>query len=222
MNKSKTYLKLLLVVGLLAVVGGGAGTFASFNAETTNAGNVFATGTMILSNSVNGATACLSSAANDAANANSSCDVVIDSATINAPGGTVRSAHLTLENTGTIDATALKFWGTGCASVDGTASYTPTGDLCTAAQITVQETGSNFTTPVSCVYGGSTVTNTCDFSAASKTLNALPASGSPSNLGAMSAGGKRYFVVSMQLPSSATNAVQNKKATFGLAWHIDQ
>ena len=45
---SKTYLKVLIVVGLLAVIGGGAGTFASFNAETTNNGNYFATGTLVL------------------------------------------------------------------------------------------------------------------------------------------------------------------------------
>lgn len=44
----KRYLMLLGAIGLVAVASGGAGTFASFNAEVTNSGNSFATGTLIL------------------------------------------------------------------------------------------------------------------------------------------------------------------------------
>ena len=55
-KRFKQYLMLLTVVGLVAVAaGGGSGTFASFTAETTNAGNTFATGTLVLSNTVNAA-----------------------------------------------------------------------------------------------------------------------------------------------------------------------
>src|SRR5690606_32179187 len=50
----------LVLVGLVAAVGVGA--FASFNAQTSNPGNLFADGTLVLSNSVNGGTACLSTA----------------------------------------------------------------------------------------------------------------------------------------------------------------
>src|SRR3954454_3489041 len=47
-KRTKQYLMLLMVIGLVSIAAGGGGTFASFSAETTNAGNYFATGTLIL------------------------------------------------------------------------------------------------------------------------------------------------------------------------------
>ena len=38
-KRVKQYLMLLTVIGLIAVAANGAGTFASFSAQTTNAGN---------------------------------------------------------------------------------------------------------------------------------------------------------------------------------------
>lgn len=59
----KQYLMLLLAVGVIAVSLSGGGTFASFNAETANPGNTFATGTLYLHDSVNGQTECTSESA---------------------------------------------------------------------------------------------------------------------------------------------------------------
>lgn len=59
-NRTKQYLMLLTVAGLIAIVGGaGSGTFASFNAEVSNTGNYFATGTLVL-NDTSGGTTCTS------------------------------------------------------------------------------------------------------------------------------------------------------------------
>jgi hypothetical protein len=58
-KRVKQYLMLLLAVGVIAVVASGSGTFASFNAEVTNGGNTFATGSLILNNT-NGNTTCTS------------------------------------------------------------------------------------------------------------------------------------------------------------------
>ena len=55
----KRYLMLLGAIGLVAFASGGAGTFASFNAQVTNSGNSFATGTLIL-NDTGGTNTCTS------------------------------------------------------------------------------------------------------------------------------------------------------------------
>ena len=57
MNLKQKVLMTLGTVGVAAAVAGG-GSFASFNAQTTNP-NTFATGTLVMSNKVNVATACL-------------------------------------------------------------------------------------------------------------------------------------------------------------------
>jgi predicted ribosomally synthesized peptide with SipW-like signal peptide len=59
-KRIKQYLMLLLAVGVIAVVANGSGTFASFNAETQNNNNTFATGTLLLHNTANGGTTCAS------------------------------------------------------------------------------------------------------------------------------------------------------------------
>jgi len=65
-NRAKQYLMLLTVAGLIAIVGGSSsGTFASFNAEVSNTGNYFATGTLVL-NDTSGGTTCTSAAATTA------------------------------------------------------------------------------------------------------------------------------------------------------------
>src|SRR4051794_25916425 len=54
--------KLILAIAMLVLVAGsfGAGTLATFNAQTNNAGNVFSHGTIVLSNTKQGGSACLS------------------------------------------------------------------------------------------------------------------------------------------------------------------
>src|SRR4051794_10752410 len=106
MKNSKTYLKLMTVVGLVAVVGGNAGTVASFNAEATNAGNTFATGTLLLSNKVTTGTACYSNEASG--NTNASCSAVISTSTMT-PGNSTNS-YLTIANEGTLDTGNLKLF----------------------------------------------------------------------------------------------------------------
>jgi hypothetical protein len=68
-KRIKQYLTLLSVIGLVAVVSQGGGTFASFNAEVTNNNNSFATGTLFLHNT-NGSTTCTSEADTTTPNAN--------------------------------------------------------------------------------------------------------------------------------------------------------
>jgi predicted ribosomally synthesized peptide with SipW-like signal peptide len=115
-TKTKRYLVLLAAVGLVAAALGGTGTFASFNAETTNTGNYFATGTLLLHNN-GGTTTCTSEADSNNTNnlSTNGCDVLFKVAPLN--DSAAHWAHLTLSNAGSIDATDIKFDApTGCST----------------------------------------------------------------------------------------------------------
>jgi predicted ribosomally synthesized peptide with SipW-like signal peptide len=223
---AKTYLKLLMVVGLIAVVGGTAGTFASFTAETTNA-NTFATGTLVLSNKVDSAAACLSTGgSNTDTNVNASCSKFFNTS-LSVPGAT-GGGNLVLKNDGTLDPSALILTPSSCSDTDASGTtYHGTGNICSTLQITIQEySDSGFTTASNCVYGGGTAT-ACAFDP-SKTIGGLATDGainlnaSSPLTGPLPAGQSRYFKVSILFPSSAGNNLQGRQADIGLTWHVDQ
>ena len=66
--KLSLHKKVLLSMGVVAGIGAlaGAGTFATFTAQTSNPSNTFADGTLVLSNKVGGASACLYGGSPDA------------------------------------------------------------------------------------------------------------------------------------------------------------
>ncbi|MCW2975673.1 MAG: hypothetical protein JWM06_954 [Actinomycetia bacterium] len=127
--KTKRYLVMLSAIGLIAVGLGSAGTFATFNAETTNNGNYFATGTLLLHNN-GGTNTCTSEAAattnlNNATTNN--CDVLFNyPISDTAP----HYAQLTLTNAGTLNATNIT-WSApgGCATADANVNATLTTAL---------------------------------------------------------------------------------------------
>jgi hypothetical protein len=222
--------KLRKILFAIAAVGGaatavGAGTFASFTASTTNAGSTFATGTLVLSNQKNTATACLSTGGGSTdSNANSACDGLF-SASVQKPGDTA-FVDVTLNNGGSINASALTGYRNAACANANVGSYSGTGDLCGALQLYVQEYTSasnrtnNTTAGGTCHYGGGTA-SVCAFDA-SKTVAAFPASGSPITMGSLDAGASRYLRVHVQIPSSAGNEMQGRQATFGFTWAIAQ
>jgi hypothetical protein len=114
-NRTKQYLMLLTVAGLIAIVGGaGSGTFASFNAEVSNTGNYFATGTLVL-NDKGGTTTCTSAA--DSANANNlstnGCDTLFQVGPVTSVTGTLTAAL-----SDSVDTTELDFSGLSGGSID--------------------------------------------------------------------------------------------------------
>jgi predicted ribosomally synthesized peptide with SipW-like signal peptide len=236
MKASKTYLKLLIVVGLVAVVGGTAGTFASFNAETTNAGNVFQTGTLVLSNDGPG-TLCLSTGAGTSTdtNTNAACDALFP-ADVNAPGD-IAVADVTLKNEGSLPASTLSLTKSACTDDDAAGeTYHGTGSVCGALNFYVQEWDSaTHDNAVKCWYGGTSSANTCDttFASSPVTLAAFgttavdisdPAGGSADAFAANGdTGDTRYFTVALQLPDSGVqNTLQGRTATFDLSWKESQ
>lgn len=133
-KRIKQYLMLLTVVGLIAVAANGSGTFASFSAETTNADNTFATGTLFLHNTANGGTTCTSESSGTNLQT-SGCSVLLTPA-LSASGAT-RTATLALENAGSLSASDITLFSTnGCTASLATITTT-SGTVSSGAQTTI-------------------------------------------------------------------------------------
>ena len=145
-------------------------TVASFSAETKNPTNKFATGTIVLSDTKQGGSACLSTGgATTDTNSNGACTTLL-SLTGMKPGQS-GTANVTIQNVGSLNASAFKLYTSSCADADATGeTYHGTGSMCAGVQLYIQQwSNSGFSTPSACLYGGATGT-TCDFSDATKTM----------------------------------------------------
>ena len=241
-KRFKQYLMLLAVIGLVAIASGGS-TFASFSAETTNPGNVFATGTLYLHDTPNGGTTCTSEAATTGPNFNinpgdgsngAGCTALFVNKDLS-QGAT--TAHIALANAGSLDSTHFQFKVSNCTWGDN--SQGPAGNIhltfiappanCNGIYVTIQETQSDYTTPVYCAYGtnssGSCAAPSNSFTLGGATgwTNFLTTGGNPAQLNKV--GGTtptRYYVITAD-PSGvgAGNALQNLRVSFDLSFHID-
>lgn len=245
-KKTKRYLMLLVAVGLIAVAAGGSGTFASFTAQVTQSANTFETGSLVLSEKSNAATACFSSAGTG--NVNDACSAIFTGGDVlfNA-GDTAITGQLTLNNTGSISPAQLKWYapalnasgaldplGSVCQSVQYTPSgdtsganiFHGTGDLCTGLQLQIQETTTNsFGTPTSsCVFPASG--SACGTNFASPST--LPTVASPLAAGTLANGTPRFFKITLKFPGTngdhtgVDNQYMALKSYFDLTWRIEQ
>lgn len=228
--------KVLLSMGVLAGVGAlaGAGTFASFTAQTTNPGNTFAAGTLVLSDTVNGGTACLSTdtvvgPAEVTDTNNKTCETAF-SVNVQKPGDEAFT-DLTIENVGSLSASAFKVFSTGCAPSDASGeNYHGTGDPCDKVQIYIQRySDSGRTEPLACVYGAAVTAATCDFTGLTETLTDFVSAGSngysAGDLLAASGAATTdtgWFTVGLKFLDDADNTFQGRTATLDLNWNIVQ
>lgn len=232
----KKYLVLLCVIGLVSVATG-SGTFASFSAETTNPGNTFASGTLYLHDTPNGGTTCTSESATSGPNYNvnpgdgsngDTCAAFFSNASLT--GGAV-TAHLALNNAGTINASDIKFDVGNCAfssnqASTGSSTLFGAAPTCADMYVTVQETQSDYATDVYCAYGTDS-SGTCAAPSSSFTLGNTTSLTALKTTGAatatLAAGATRYYVITIS-PGGVTNdnTLQNRLLTFDLTWHIDQ
>jgi hypothetical protein len=103
LSRTKKALLVMMAIGAAAYFGLG-GTFASFSAETSNLGSGVASGTLTMSDQVNALTACLS--ANGVVNVNTNCSKVLNLTNV-APGAVNAAATVTIQNSGSLDASKL-------------------------------------------------------------------------------------------------------------------
>jgi hypothetical protein len=101
--RTKKALLLMMAIGTAAYFGL-SGTFASFSAETSNLGSGVSSGTLTMSDQVNTTMACLS--ANGVVNVNTNCAKVLNLTNV-APGAINAAATVTIQNTGSLDASKL-------------------------------------------------------------------------------------------------------------------
>ena len=229
---------LAVLAGTLLVASiAGAGTFASFSASTTNSSS-FATGTLTLTDSVNGNTACLSTAGGvDNNNSNGTCDVLWN-LTVKKPGD-VASATVDLVNTGTLGASGLDAFVTGACSSGTTGSVNGSGNLCGSLQFyvetftTANDRSTSNAAQSTCYYGGNAPSGTpasaalCTFGAGQTLADfatQFPSSSTTLSIpGALAAtNGTKFLKVGIQLPSAAANSVQGRTASIGISWRALQ
>ena len=217
----------LLVIGAMSMLTAGT-TFALLTSQTSNAKGTVATGTLTLSNKVNAATACLSyGGPASPANVNNACDALFTSATLAYPG-VASTVNVTILNNGTLNSSDLSLYMPTCTKVSTPGAPTPGGaDPCATggALFTVAEATSSAFTPgtAACKFPAVSA-SPCTFAAADSLNTFFTSYGTPGgafDLGSgPAAGASRYFIISMELPSTASNSLQGQAAQFGLTWHI--
>ncbi len=154
MNGLKQVLLGLMLLGAVTYFGGG-GTWASFSAETANAGQSIASGTLTMSDQVNTNTACLSANGTPNNNVNPACQASLALTNV-APGVFGGTAQITIQNTGSIDASKLFFWA---SSVNATLNAALTSGVA-ATTLTVTPLEGTITTGDSIVVSYGTHTQT--------------------------------------------------------------
>ena len=216
-TKTKRYLVLLAAIGLVAAALGGTGTFASFTAETTNANNTFATGTLLLSNTVGTGSPCHSES--NASNT-ATCPAVFSASGLGTNHAETKT--VTVSNTGTLSASALTLKGSTCvpSKVVTAGSLDQTGNLCSALQISIEEDSAVGGSAVSCLVGSGPL-STCD-PTAGPALDSWLAGTQTTALsltGALAPATPHFYKISLYL-GDVGNTYQGDQALFDLTWHL--
>ena len=225
---SSTWRLKMILAGVLAFGGLSSvtvtGTFALLTSEQSNHGSSVASGTLTFDNVVNTGTACFSyGGPSSPGNVNTTCQALLTSSTLNYHGVAITPVKVTITNDGSIDASDLSVYMPSCTASATPGAPAPGGaNPCTTngAQFYVQETTSTGT-PTTCWFPSAV--GSCSFVASAlsvfssnynTTTSALDLGKGPAHATA------RYFLIGMQLPSTASNALQGEAATFTLTWHM--
>lgn len=222
-----------LLVLFLAVAGGSGGTWAAFTASTGN-GSSFSTGVLILSNSVEEATACFSTAANDAITTNdATCDELF-TVSVTAPGDE-DDVEVTVGNEGNLEGALSGYASQVCGTSDaaGTDYHGDDVNVCDDVQVYVQqyvgdtEQDGDTRAGGECLFGlDATDDGVCDGFDGAWHLDRFdtdfPNFNQALDLGTLPPGEARYFRVFVRLDPDAANSAQGLAATFGLSWRLAQ
>jgi hypothetical protein len=174
--RTKKALLLMMAIGAAAYFGL-SGTFASFSAETSNIGSGISSGTLTMSDQVNTGTACLSMSGATQDNINAGCGAALTVSNI-APGmfGPTQIAKITIQNTGSIDASKLYLYA---PSVNARLSTPlPGGVAVTTLTVTPLEGPVAISDQIVVSFGGHSQTFTASAAAAGGATS-ISVSGSP-------------------------------------------
>jgi hypothetical protein len=111
-------------------------SLASVNAQASNPSNVFAIGSIVLSDRTSSGTACLSAVGNDGASQTGRCGAIFNVANV-APG-TTGSGRVSIRNAGTVPVSHFTLWApSACANISGPVHGG--GDLCQRVQLSIHD-----------------------------------------------------------------------------------
>jgi hypothetical protein len=220
----KRYLMLLAAIGLIAVAANGSGTFASFDAQVTNAGNTIQTGSLYLHQTQNNVSLCKSES-DTANNQFTGCTVVFnDPNVVLGP----EYAKVEINDAGSLPASNIMFSVANCSVTVGSHGLVTFGSApgCGDLFITIQETsgigGSNLYCALgtdssgTCAAPSTAVNLASTWPVALKTTSAATAG--------LTAGQTRDYLITISPDSSLTpsNVWQNRDVSFDLNWQINQ
>jgi hypothetical protein len=203
---------LLAAAGLVVAssVVAGSGSLAAFQAQTSNPGNVFASGILRMTNvagSVISGTDCAAGATRGVVGSSNSCATLFNSAALHVVGDTSANT-VTITNTGTV--AGLLSLGIGSVTT-GQGDSTAGAPACDS---TAQAT-----------YKGQITLELLD---GATSLGSAALSGTLPSLSSVSvaAGGSKTYTVKLAFGSTGTtagdNAIQNCTVAFAATWTLDQ
>jgi hypothetical protein len=228
----------LMVVGFISSVTA-IRTDAILTDQIQNAGSTASTGTLTLeTNWTDNAGAnpqtCRSRDSTAVGNNTVTCAPMFTNATT-WPGST-QTIRLTVTNTGSVPASALDMWMPSCT--DGNTAGAPIqglwGSPCGQDTFSIQETASDFSTPVQCWWPTRSLA-TCPalidgtLGVFFSNYHAYPgdklysyASAPPQAVAlGVGAANARYFLITVGLPADDTGALQGRSLLFPLQFHIE-
>jgi hypothetical protein len=117
-SRTKAILMLMMLMSIVAYFGG-AGTFAGFTAQTTNANSTLGSGSLLLQNTVNANPVCDSKVGESNNNVNANCTSLFAFSN-QEPGVFSGVSTVTIKNSGTLPAATLYLWAPYANGVLGT------------------------------------------------------------------------------------------------------
>lgn len=211
----------------LAVTAATAFGVTPFYAQVGGSANSFQSGTLILSKSIGGGTACLSSpnsAAGITTNVNTSCTGSdLGTGTTNSVGGTAQTASVALTNQGSISSlTGIALTESSCttaaapyasSTLNPLSSGSDTASFCGKVDVTIYN-------GTKCVYPAGA--GACPALSNTYTLSTLAAAGSLSLVSSLASGSTVTLTFDTELDSVATNADQGLIASIPLTYTLTQ
>src|SRR5581483_2364698 len=107
-SRTKAVLMLMMLMSIVAYFGG-AGTFAGFTAQTTNANSTLGSGSLLMQNTVNANPVCESKVGESNNNVNANCTPLF-TLTNQEPGVYSGVSTVAIKNSGTLNASTLYLW----------------------------------------------------------------------------------------------------------------
>ena len=215
MNTSKKIMSSFIVVGLVSLFMG-MGTFASFNAQTANPGNVLASGTMTMTNVAGTAVAGSQCAASTAAGV---CATLFSSAsTALKPGDPDKSNTVTITYTGNLPTTSF-----GLYAANYQAKGAGSSSLCTAAnpasKLNVQVTqGATIIFPTAGSGYGTLADFAATYSSSAAMLSLKGGTSGAGTAGVWNQNDASTFTILVNLDASADNAYQGCQSLADFVW----